>query len=518
MSGVPDFRRRVALATVAVVAPVLALLASGAPARACSTAPGALYPTNYELVRGAEAIVLARSVRSAPSPKSPGFALLTFEIEEVVAGDFRATSLTIDGADLEPFAGRTPEDDFSAARPSAAACQAEDYRLDRRYLLFLRQHSREWGISGPGFSRVNEEVDGPDSPWVQTVRRYLSVAALRNYDREKVALRQLRAQAAAGKEPKALAGALIADIDRHFRTPSDAKSGPDLVALFQTAPSDLVRLDALWALAHTAPPEAKVFMRRTLLRETRTEPKETRTDWLDPLGRYFAEVEDHSLFGPLAVFYVRYPQSASERGRVTEALAAASGPGDAQRLLELLRGSSNSEATNLALGFARGGRDPRPAIADLHRRIPGNAYGQDLYMAMALAVIGDAVVVDWAKQAVRPPRSSDADREYAVYVLAVSPLAAADGAVRELIAAGDPELLEHLVGGFMFPMARFNPRRWDQLEEILRVPGANPAIMATLEWQAEYLLRDAVTPEERAMTVPLVARVQAAARDLAALK
>jgi hypothetical protein len=510
MRIVQDLRCRVALATVAVVA-ALALLASGAPAQACSTAPGALYPTNYELVRGAEAIVLARSVRSAPSPKYPGFALLTFEIEEVVAGDFHATSLTIDGADLEPFAGRTPEDDFSAARPSAAACQAEDYRLDRRYLLFLRLSRREWGISGPGFSRVNEEVDGPDSPWVQTVRLYRSVAALRNYDRERVALRQLRAKAAAAKEPSAASRALIADIDRHFRTPSDAKSGPDLVGLFRTAGSDQVRLDALWALAHTAPPEVKGFMRRTLL-------KENRPNWLEPLGRYFAAVEDHSLFGPLAAFYARYPQDAAQRWRVTEALAAAAGPGDVQRLLELLRGSSNSEATYLALGFARVGRDPRPAIADLHRRIPGNAYGHDLFMAMALAAIGDAVVVEWAEQTLRPPRFSDADREYAVFVLAVSPLAAADAAVRELIAAGDPELLEQLVGGFMFPMARFNPRRWDQLEEVLRVHAANPAMMATLERQAEYLVRDAVTPEERAMTAPLLARVQAAARDLVALK
>jgi hypothetical protein len=517
MSGVPDFRRRVALATVAVVA-ALVSLAAGSPARACSSATGALYPTNYELVRGAEAIVLARSVRFAPSPKSPGFAMLTFEIEEVVAGDFHATSLTIDDVDLEPCAGRTPEDDFSVARPSAAACQAEDYRLGGRYLLFLRQWKRQWGISGPGFSRVNEEVDGPDSPWVQTVRRYLSVAALRNYDREKVALRQLRAKAAAGKEPKALAGALIGDIDRHFRTPSDAKSGPDLVALFQTAPSDRVRLDALWALAHTAPPEAKGFMQRTLLKETRTELKEARTDWLEPLGRYFAAVEDHSLFGPLAAFYARYPQNASERARVTEALAAAAGPGDSQRLVELLRGSSNSEATDLALGFARAGRDPRPAIVDLHRRLPESDYGRDSAMAMALAVMGDAQVVEWAERAVRPPRSSDADREYAVFVLAVSPLAAADAAVRELIAAGDPELLEQFVGAFNFPMARFNPRRWDQLDEILRVHAANPAVMSALELQAEYLVRDAVTPEERAMTAPLLARVQAAARDLAALK
>jgi hypothetical protein len=508
MADTPRLRRRIAFTTAAVATAALGLLAA-APARGCSEATGTLLPTNYELVRRAEAVVLARAVRFSPSPEHPEFGKLTFEVEEVLAGDFRDASLTLD-ANLEAFAGRTPEDDFSAARPTAAACIAEDYRLGGRYLLFLRRYSRRWGLSGPGFSRINEEVNGPDSPWVQAVRRYLSVAALHDYERENVALRRLRARAAAGGEAKALAGALVADIDRHFRTPSDAKSGADLVELFRKAPSERVRLDALWALAHTAPPEAKGFMRRTLLQETRTA-------WLEPLGRYFAAVEDHSLFGHLAAFYARYPPDAAQRGAVAEALAAAAGSGDARRLFALLRGSSDSEAVKLAAGFARQGRDPRPAIADLHRRLPENDYGRDPFMAMALAIMGDAQVVEWAEQAVRPPRASDADREYAVFVLAVSPLAAADAAVRELIAAGDPQLLEQFVDGFNLPMARFNPRRWDQLEEIVRMHAANPAILSTLERQVEYL-HAVGTREERVMTAPLLARVHAAASSLPGLK
>src|SRR5258708_6674473 len=372
MAATPRLRRCIAFTTAGVAAAARGLLAA-APARGCEEATGSLAHTNYELVRRAEAIVLARAVRFSPSPEHPECGKLIFEVEQVLSGEFRDATLTLD-ANLDESAGRTPEDDFSAPRPSAAACIAEDYRLRGRYLLFLRQYSRRWDLSGPGFSRVNEEVNGPDSPWVQAVRLYLRVAALHGYDREKAALGQLRARMAAGEEAKALAGALVADIDRHFRTPSDAKSGADLVELFRKAPSDRVRL----------------------------------------------------------------------------------------------------EAARVAFWFVRPGRDPRPAIADLHGRIPRGDYGRNLFLTMALAAAGDAAVVAWAERAVKPgsaaagaasvadasglSRSADDDRGVAVYVLPVSPLAAADGPPRQLVPPAHPRLLPDPLGPNTFHPPRFTPR------------------------------------------------------------
>jgi hypothetical protein len=428
---------------------------AAAPARACSQAPGGLIPSNYELERGSPAIVLARAVRFQEAPENPGWGDVGFEIEEVVAGDVRAGSLTLYG-NLQ-FAGRSPDADFSTARPGAFAggCMADDYRLGHRYLLFLRQHGRRWNLAGPSFSRVNEEVDGPEAPWVQTVRLYVHVTALHGYDQEKAALRRLRARAAAGKEPRAPAAALVADIDRHFATPGDAKSGPDLLDLFRKASDDGVRFQAVWALAHGASPEMKGFMRQLLAGETRAE-------WLTALGTYFELVPDPAAFASLAGIYVRYPPDAPQRRAIVDGLQAAAGSGDLQRLLELLRGSSASEASSLAFAFARHGRDPRPAIADLHRRITAkNAYTRDLSLALTLAVLGDAAVVEWAERVVAPEspgsddagspgspgsedagsaslsalsnpgRASESDRWTAACVLAVSPLAAADSAARE---------------------------------------------------------------------------------------
>lgn len=50
-----------------LLAAVLVFLAAAAPGWSCSLAVGAPPPTNYELVRDAQAIVLARSVSWAPS-------------------------------------------------------------------------------------------------------------------------------------------------------------------------------------------------------------------------------------------------------------------------------------------------------------------------------------------------------------------------------------------------------------------------------------------------------------------
>jgi hypothetical protein len=515
---------------------------AAAPARCCSQAPGGLIPSNYELVRGSPAIVLARAVRFQPAPENPGWGDVGFEIEEVVAGDVRAAALSLYG-NLQ-FGGRSPDADFSSARPGAffGGCMAEDYRLGHRYLLFLRQYGRGWRLAGPSFSRVNEEVDGPEAPWVQTVRLYVHVAVLHSYDQEKAALRRLRARAAAGKEPKAPAAALVADIDRHFATPGDAKSGPDLVALFRKASDDGVRLQAIWALAHAASPEMKGFMRSLLAGETRA-------DWLTALGSYFEVVQDPAAFASLAGIYGRYPPDAPQRRAIVEGLQSAAGPGDLQRMLELLRGSSTSEASSLAFGFARHGRDPRPAIAELHRRITTeNAYTRDLSLALTLAGLGDAVVVEWAERVVepdpadagsvdagsgeagsgagdagstsvsnvsQPSRPSKDDRWTAACVLAVSPLAAADSAARELIAAGDPALLDSFIQAAVFQHARLNPHRWDRLEDVLRLHARNAAVLEMLERQLQFM-RDWGIPEDQAMAVPLLSRVEAATLALSA--
>jgi hypothetical protein len=475
----------------------VALAASApAPARACSMIAGWLRPTNYELVRGAEAIVLARSVELIPGKEElPG--VVRFAVEEVLAGDVRAGSLAVEG-NLH-FGGRTPENDFGTARPGAFAggCVAYDYRLDRHYLLFLIQGEQGWQVGGAAFSRVNEEVDGSGSPWVQAVRLYRKTAALGDYEKEKAALRKLRTQATARTDPRRFPAALADDIDRHFRTPTDAKSAADLIALFNQAESAAVRRECLWALGNSAPPEAKEFLRRQL----QAGPPE---DWLFPLGRYFAAVEDHTVFATLAGLFARSARAGRENFEIARALVASAAAPDAPRMLELLHAGNDATAATLAAWFAAPGRDPRSAIADLDRRARGR-YGDRSELAHALAALGDEAVVAWAEQAWR----GGADQSWAaVRALAASPLGAADVAVREIIAGKDARALHDLITYLVISDSRFNPRRWDRLDEIVRVHGQDAGVRSRLRLHLRYLQRDR-DADQRGMAAHLLAMLPA---------
>jgi len=463
---------------------------------------GAPNPTNYEMVREAQVIVLARAVaraRSADEERHPWGTTIRFEVEEVLKGDFRPSSVTLDGS-LQ-FAGRGSEDDFSQARPGAYAgsCLAYDYRLNHSYVLFLGWNdlNDEWSVTGMAFSRANEEVD-PDSPWLKTVRHYLRVAALRDYDKEKAALRELRSEAAAGTQPRAL----VADIDRHFQTPSVAKSPADLIDLYKQGKTDEARRSALFGLAATAPPAAKDLMREVML-------KQPSTDTLCTLGQYFSKVLDPEILAPLSKNWDHLQLNTWCRQELLRALSKAAGPQNAPIMAELLRKAADSDqATVLAFWFASPGNDPRPAIDILHSRLEDTPGDFTRYQD-ALAVLGDPAVVPWAEERLSNDSKIVGGPRFA-RVLAFSPLPAADAATRKIIESGDAKRIEWLRMAFTDPFfANGNPRRWDRLDDILRSQSTNASFLATLKTDFFYLRRNS-TGEDKAAANRLFERTREA--------
>lgn len=480
------------LSTAALLA-----LAAGSPAWGCSVAASASPPTNYELVREAPVIVLAKSAGWEPSAGA-----VRFEVEEVLKGDFRPATVTLEGQ-LD-FAGRGSEDDFSQARPGAYAgsCLAYDYRLNHHYVLFLEweELNGKWSVHGPAFSRVNEEVDVPASPWLTAVRQYLQVAALHDYDKEKLALRELREKAASEEGAKTLPKALAKDIDRHFQAPSLAKSPADLIGLYEHAGSDTVRREALWAIALNAPPAARDLLRAQIL-------KETLPDRLTPLGIYFAAVPDHEILGPLAQNWDRLSSDSWTRTELLRALVKAAGPSDAPILAGLLRKASDDEqATLLAQWFASPGNDPRIAIDIMHGRLEDTPGDFTRYQD-SLAVLGDPAVVAWAAERIWLDPKLEIGQT-AARVLAFSPLPAADAAARKVIETGGPQRTQWLVMAFTDPLvANTNPRRWDRLEDILRTQSTNKPLLETLKTDFFYLRRKG-TDEDKAAANRLFERTR----------
>lgn len=483
---------------------ILAALAAAPPAWSCSLGPGPPQPTNYDIVREAQVIVLAKAVAEETHSR-----MIRFEVEEVLKGDFPPSTVALYG-NLD-FRGRRPEGDFRGARPGAYAggCQAFDYRLKQHYVLFLGRSEldEEWAVSGPAFGRLNEEVDVPDSAWLQAVRHYLRVARLHDYDREKLALQELRTKAAAGTTPRSIPRGLVRDIDRHFVTASAGKSPADLIDLYKRSGYDAARLKALWGLATIAPPAAKDLLRGQLL-------KETRPAWLDPLGRYFSRVQDHEILGPLAQNWDRLPSISWIRQVLLDALAKAAGRSDAPIMTGLLRKTANDEqASILARWITAQGLDTRSAIDFLHSRL-ADTPGDFTRYQKALAILGDPAVVAWATQRIWSD-SKLQDWEYwgshGAIALASSPLPEADAAVRKIIKSGDVTRIEWL--GSAYLEATGNPKRWDRLADILRSQPTNAHLLDELKSRL-FFLRQYSTGDDRLAANRLFERARKAVADL----
>ncbi len=196
------------------------------PTSACKVSADYLRPSNYELVKLADSIVVARASKFDNKPGEIG--TVTFQILEVLKGNFNGLYLDINGYD--GFLGDSKSGDFSEPRPGALAgsCIAMDYRRGTLYLLFLKKSgegdSATWAMLSEPFSRVNEEINLA-SPWLETVRQYVHIGNLRDYEKEKKALYELKSQVE--KDNSEYSIALTQDIDSYFSTPSDLKSCED---------------------------------------------------------------------------------------------------------------------------------------------------------------------------------------------------------------------------------------------------------------------------------------------------
>ena len=197
---------------------------------ACSVVLGYVRPTNYELVKEADAIVLASAVsfeRRSDIRGGNAFGMFKFTVLEHIKGDFKEEFLSVEGdKDLRSWGD---PNDFSFTKSDQGPCNPTDYKLKGKYVLFLQNWKGKWSVGGPPFTRVNVLVEATNAPWVKAVRKYARIAAINDYEKEKAALRELKAHALANDEdcPKAL----IRDIDAHFGKPTPAKSFSDLRAL-----------------------------------------------------------------------------------------------------------------------------------------------------------------------------------------------------------------------------------------------------------------------------------------------
>ncbi|MCP4351079.1 MAG: hypothetical protein GY795_36910 [Desulfobacterales bacterium] len=391
----------------------------------------------------------------------------------VLKGSFRNNFLIHSGSDA--FISGSREDDFSSVRSGVArgSCDADDYRIGRKYLLFLNRRKSGWSISGPPLTRINEEVVSRHSPWVTAVKHYIRISSLSGYEKEKIELKKLRASAAArkGSSSSKYPAVLVPDIDAHFGIPSESKSFEDLMNLYKTASSDYERKKVLWAFANGRHQEAEPLF-RSMVENGAWE------DYIDPVCKYISAVKEAGNFSILASAFFRYKQECRSecpfgdrkcisykcsrtdyQYSVTNALTELADKKDEDIMLAVLKTADERETFILSKWFARNySADAIRIIQDsLNKK-----YTEKRDVTLALARMGDNEVLKWAEE--RMKTETDERRWLPYYVIAVSPLPEANLPARKIIHGDYQKGIIWLVQGY--GKSYTGEHKWIFLKEI----------------------------------------------------
>ena len=197
----------------------------------CNVEDSRVQITNYELVKAVDTIALVevQRVDLVPPEERVGRGLLDsrieLEIETVFKGSIEPGHLQLFG--VKDVTSRRREDDFGSstsgmnhfAFPGYPCGAPISYWGHRHYLLFLVHSAGNdaWRFPNIPLSRVNEEVDGEDSPWGQAVKHYIRIANLNDEQAEAQALLDLQVEARRRDDPMLYPPALIDDVERYMK-------------------------------------------------------------------------------------------------------------------------------------------------------------------------------------------------------------------------------------------------------------------------------------------------------------
>ncbi|MFG6431857.1 hypothetical protein [Roseateles sp. LYH14W] len=412
-------------------------------------------------------IVLAKAVAAHAGNGTPNDPpMVSFTVQDVVKGTPPSSTFKLEGV-TDVYDGPSSESSFDEVRPGAqrGACNAYDYRLGTTYLLFLGLGVKPTDILGsPPYTRINEEAR-QDSPWLAAVRHYARVATLKNPVAERRELQALELKAKTAPRDPRYPKQMVSDIKQHFASPSRLKTFAELLALYegQGVHKD-IKSGALLAMATAPKPEARYLFDRAIRSgDWHAHPHVT--------GKFVENTRDGEL---ASLMLAELPGTSDEQLHETIVRTAiiAAPRHEAPRMLQALRAAPPEETRQLARWFAR---FPSPEATQILKSRLKVDYAQDWELAFIVAGLGDSDVLAWG-QRLTALRSNDAWMGY--YVVARSPLPAADALARRAIRRADEESLMALVQGYKDST---NPNLWDRLADVAAMRQRPPKVDAWLK-------------------------------------
>lgn len=201
----------------------LALLAFASPSNACSVVDDYRVPTNLELVRKTELIVLAKVRSGTPmGDGSPGTMQITIEAISALKGIAPESPIDLEGLAIAPdrFAVLSNPYEFQSAHPLSyiGGCIRYMFPLGTTALFFLEKRDGKWGPNFAAFSRWAEDAPGLDSPWPKLVSLYVRASKLPENEAKSL-LEEERAKLDARRDDP-VARLMASDIARQLAGPN----------------------------------------------------------------------------------------------------------------------------------------------------------------------------------------------------------------------------------------------------------------------------------------------------------
>jgi hypothetical protein len=192
-----------------------------APASACSVRGDYRVPANYNLIRDADLVVLAR-VASGPSAEvlavsrdSLNHQSVVLEPIRVIKGVLPAVGLKVKGyvsSGGTPF--RPHPTPLHRPHPSSlnGACIRQEYAVGALLVAVFRRTDHGWEQEGSPFARSVEDVEGLHGAWVRLAETYAQIALLNTVEERETALRR-EVQRLLALQDDSAAPAIAADLE-----------------------------------------------------------------------------------------------------------------------------------------------------------------------------------------------------------------------------------------------------------------------------------------------------------------
>lgn len=426
---------------------------------ACSYADGALFPSTYDDIKKADAIVLAE-------PLSRHDATVEFTVLEVLKGDYAESF-------AKGFEMNTSCTSISFPFQTESKLPIEiAKRIPRgtpKYLLFFNRTDGKWQQMSRATERFNYPILNTDSSSsLAAVKQLIRVALINDYESEKRELKKLQKLSKNGKIPAFFSEKLSKMIEHHLSNPTPDKSFKDLVEIYERSDKEIKR-DVLWALVKGRKAETESFILNLL-------NSPIPTNYIGPISLFISETKNEPLLVRLGRNYPSLDKSS--RWPLMWAMIKTANESHVELMMSALKSADQEEASRLIEWFVL---HPNSEATDIARSLVDKKYEENWQLTFGLASMGDSDTFLWANDFVR---TASKDRWKALHVVALSPLDEADKLARLLIQESSAKDLVSLIQGYK---ESYNPHRFDRLREIVNLKSRDSDVIYWLKETLESM-------------------------------